>query len=78
MFYNNGDIYEGDFHKNKREGQGVIFRNNKEIFRGEFKNDEPVNFDIEIIDINNEEEINTDNKFIKLIEEENKSRNKSN
>ena len=38
MNYNNGDIYEGEFKNDKKEGKGKIIYKNGEIYEGEFKN----------------------------------------
>ena len=39
FFYNNGDIYEGDFKNGKKEGNGKIYYENGDRYEGEFKND---------------------------------------
>ena len=40
MFYSNGTSFEGYWRNDKREGNGLLLtKENKEIYRGEFKND---------------------------------------
>jgi hypothetical protein len=36
-----GERYEGDFHENKREGRGILFKADGSRYEGEFKNDQP-------------------------------------
>ena len=38
MYWNNGDIYEGDWKNDKREGKGIMFKKNGDIYEGEWKN----------------------------------------
>ena len=40
LLYNNGDIFEGEFENEERNGHGIIKYFNGDIFEGEFKNDE--------------------------------------
>ena len=38
MEYNNGDIYQGYFKNNKREGKGIYKYNNNDIHKGNLEN----------------------------------------
>ena len=38
MFYENGDIYDGDYKNDKREGKGIFNYSNGEIEMGNFVN----------------------------------------
>lgn len=38
MFYSNGEIYQGYYRNNKREGKGMIKYKNGKKFVGQFKN----------------------------------------
>ena len=38
MYINNGDIYEGDFKNDERNGKGIIYYNDDDIYEGEVKN----------------------------------------
>ena len=37
--YDNGDVYEGNWHFNKKSGNGLMKYFNGEIYEGEFEND---------------------------------------
>ena len=39
MYWNNGDIYEGDWKNDKREGKGIMYYNNGKKKEGIWKND---------------------------------------
>ena len=52
MFYDNGEIYEGQWKNDKRNGNGTLFNaNGKVIYRGEWSKNETSN---ELSEINNE------------------------
>ena len=38
VVFENGDVYEGDFVNNIKEGYGIMSYNNGEKYQGEFKN----------------------------------------
>ena len=39
-FYKNGDIYEGDWINNKKQGRGKIIYNDGTVEEGQWENDE--------------------------------------
>ena len=39
-FFNNGDIYEGNYKNNKKEGKGIYYFNFGDNYEGDYKNDE--------------------------------------
>lgn len=44
MVYPNGDIYEGEWKRDKKEGKGEFFDSNGNKYEGEWKNDELYRF----------------------------------
>ena len=38
MYYNNGNLYVGDWKNNKVEGKGIYIYNNGDIYEGEYIN----------------------------------------
>ena len=41
-YYNNGEIYEGDWKNDKREGKGIYYFNNGDRMMGDYLNNRPV------------------------------------
>ena len=39
MYYNDGDIYEGDYKNGVSEGKGIYYYNDGDRYEGDFKND---------------------------------------
>ena len=35
--HNNGNVYKGDFKRNKRKGKGTLTYKNGDVYKGEFK-----------------------------------------
>ena len=38
-YYNNGDVYEGEWKNDLREGKGKMYYSNGNVYEGEWKND---------------------------------------
>ena len=38
MYWNNGDVYEGDWKNDKRKGEGITSKKNGDRYEGEWKN----------------------------------------
>ena len=39
MYFDDGDIYEGDYKNNKREGKGIMYFDDGDTYEGDYKND---------------------------------------
>lgn len=37
--YDNGNLYEGEFKNNKKNGNGIYYFNNNEFIKGQWKDD---------------------------------------
>ena len=67
FYYSNGNIYEGYWKNNNKEGFGILYYNDRTKFIGTFKNDN-------IFEVNNEKKKKEDLKKSKVVKDNKKNR----